>query len=421
MAPCMAAIALLALSSMSAADWTQWRGPGRDGAAPDVEPPEAWPSSLTKVWSLAVGEGHSSPVVQKDRVYLHTREGDEEVVRAVELAGGTAVWRQAWKVPYTTNPAAREHGKGPKSTPVVAGDRLYTLGISGVLACLDTAGGRVVWKKEFDSRFKATSPLFGMAASPILEGGLLVAHVGGHHEGELTAFDPASGATRWSLEGDGPGYASAIVTDLGGRRQIITQSDQRVLGVAAADGRLLWSLPFTTPYDQNAVTSLVARDLVVVSGLEQGVKALALERREDRIVPREVWARPDLSFYLSSPVLAGGRLFGFVSQKRGHLVSLDAGTGATVWEGPGSAGESAALVALGRTAQAVLALTDDAELLVLAPAAPSFAPVARYRVAESPTWAHPVVTPRGILVKDRTTLALWTWKAAEKRAPATPR
>jgi len=400
------ACALLTLTVCLAADWPQWRGPRRDGSASAIPKPKAWPDKLSRLWSVQVGEGHASPLVVGDRVFVHARQSDQEVAQALSLRDGKTVWRQAWPVAYEPHRAAAGHGRGPKSTPVAEGGTLYTFGISGVVSALDAQSGTLRWRKDFASQHKTTSPLFGTSMSPLVDKGLLVAHVGGHHDGSLTAWDAATGETRWSLKGDGPGYASPIIAEMAGKRQIITQTDQRIVGVAAGDGALLWSLPFTTAYDQNIVTPIVFEKTLIISGYEKGVRAYAIEAKEGSLVPREVWSRQEVSLYMSSPVIVSGRLFGFSHLQKGQFVCLDARTGSPIWMSEGREGENAALVA---SADLVLALTDGAELLVLPVAGDRFQPLARYRVAESPTWTHPVLTHRGLLVKDKTSLSLWSW------------
>ncbi|HEY3175627.1 MAG TPA: PQQ-binding-like beta-propeller repeat protein [Candidatus Polarisedimenticolia bacterium] len=394
------------MAGAGAADWPQWRGPQRDGVAAGVVPPAVWPEKLVRAWSVPVGEGHAGPILVGDRVFVHAREEDREVVRALRLSDGGTLWRVAWPISYEMNPAATGHGKGPKATPVEAGGTLFTFGITGVISALDAATGDLRWRKDFSTEFKATSPLYGAAASPLVVDDLVITHVGGHHDGSLSAFDVKTGKRRWALKGDGPGYASPILAELAGRRQIITQTDQRIVGVAASDGRLLWSLPFTTPYDQNIVTPLLFENLLIVSGIEQGVRAYTFETKGEDLSPREVWSRKDASFYMSSPVLASGRLFGLSLLRQRQLVCLDPKTGEVQWMSPGRVADQVTLVAAGTF---VLALTDGGELIVLPAASKEFSPLARYRVAESPTWAHPVPVPHGVIVKDRTDLSLWSW------------
>src|SRR5687768_4161548 len=232
--------------------------------------PASWPAALTKRWEIAVGAGHSSPVVSGDRVILHARQGEKEITRAVALSTGKELWRDEYAAPYAVNSAARAHGAGPKSTPAVAAGRVFTFGIGGILSALDLKTGKLLWRTPPP----ALLPDFGTAMSPIVDGPLVIAHMGGVNSGALTAFDAATGKTRWQWKGDGPAYASPVIATIGGTRHVITQTQKSIVSVDAASGALLWQTPFTTPYEQNSVTPVVSGDLVVYSGLDHGVTAV---------------------------------------------------------------------------------------------------------------------------------------------------
>ncbi|HVS65255.1 MAG TPA: PQQ-binding-like beta-propeller repeat protein [Thermoanaerobaculia bacterium] len=431
----LAALALPAVAGGS--DWPQWRGPDRTGVV-DVALPDDLPSSLEPSWRVEVGEGHASPVVAGDRLYVHARRGEQEVVAAFDLATGEEVWAYAVETPYQMNPAATGHGKGPKSTPVVAGERLCTFGISGTLACLDRGTGKALWSKSFEGRWDAAAPDFGTALSPLVLDAadgreMLIAHVGGNRGGALTAFQVADGAEVWSWNGDAPAYTSPMPITIDGVRQVVTQSRDHLVAVDAADGELLWSRPFTTAYKQNIVTPVVAGGgLIVFSGLDEDVFALRARRpgNADGWSVEEVWRNEALPMYMSSPVLvgsgstegaaaedaaaedvgdsvaedAGGTLYGFTHKNRGQLFALDAATGETLWTSEGRLGENASLVVAG---DRLLALLDGGELLVAAATREGWRPEKRYPVASSATWAHLVVLDGRLLIKDRTTLALF--------------
>ena len=220
-------------------DWPQWRGPSRDGRASGLASPASWPETLTPGWRVKVGIGHSSPIASGGRVYQFSREGESEIVRALDLASGRELWKQAYPVAYEMNPAASGHGKGPKSTPALADGRLFTFGITGILSAWDAVSGRLVWRKSFEASHRATSPAFGAAMSPVVESGRVIAHVGGDGDGALVAFDAVSGAPVWSWKGDGPGYASPVVATFEGVRQVVTQSQNALVAVAADTGVFL--------------------------------------------------------------------------------------------------------------------------------------------------------------------------------------
>jgi len=233
----------------------------------------------------------------------------------------------------------------------------------------------------------------------------LIAHVGGHDQGALVAFDLATGRVKWQWDSDGPAYTSPIVATLAGTRQVITESQNARIGVSALDGSLLWTLPCRTDYDMNIVTPVLAGNLVIFSGYRKGTTAYRLEKREGKWMPIFVWHNPDVSMFMSSPVAVGNRLFGLSQQKKGQFFCLDLPTGDVLWTSDGRMGENAALVTAGNI---VLALTDRAELIVFNAGGERFEPMARYKVTDTPTWAHPVVLGSRILIKDKTSLALWT-------------
>jgi outer membrane protein assembly factor BamB len=375
-------------------DWPQWRGPNRDGVAP-VEPSKPWPDRLRQVWNVKVGDGHSSPVVSGKRVYQFARLQDNEAVSAYDLDSGKLLWKQTYAAPYQMNPAATAHGKGPKSTPVVAANRLYTIGISGILTCWDAGSGNKIWNLDSQG-----SPEFGQASSPIVDRGTLIASVGPQKGGALTAFDAATGKVKWQWKEDGPAYASPIMAEPGGVRQVITNSQSHIVGISAADGKLLWKAPLKTPYDQNSVTPIVVGDMVIYSGLSNPVTAI-----RPGSPPQQVWENKEVGMYMNSPVLAAGVLWGLSHRNKGQFFGLNPKTGKTVWTGEGRQAENAAIIARGST---VFALTTNSELLVFEAGPSNLKQIAKYSVADTPTWAHPVILGNRVLVKDQASLALWS-------------
>ncbi|HVF57573.1 MAG TPA: PQQ-binding-like beta-propeller repeat protein [Pyrinomonadaceae bacterium] len=391
-----------AVSIADAANWPQWRGPNRDGHAGGFQMPRAWPKSLKEEWKVTVGVGHASPIVSEGRVYVFARQGEEEVLLCLDSATGKQLWRSAHAVAYEMNPAATGHGKGPKSTPVVAGGRVFTLGISGTLSAHDARDGRLVWRKDFSKQYPQTSPLYGTAMSPVVEGKLLVAHVGGHDKGALTAFDTETGTVKWAYDADGPAYSSPIVATLGGERQIITFTQKEFVSVSAGTGKLLWKMPAKSSYDTNSVTAVAYKDTLILSLEGQGIMAVRPVKQGATFTVREAWRNPENELYMNSPVVEGNRLFGLSMRKKGQFFCIDADTGKTLWQGPGRMGENASILNLAGT---LLLLTNEANLIVLPASAGGYAPAAQYTVATSPVWAHPAILSNRILVKDETTLA----------------
>ncbi len=385
---------LLFSAFLGAADWPEWRGPHRDGIL--TGEPSNWPEKLNLKWKITIGEGHASPILAAGTIYEFTRLDDQETVSAIDPANGKIRWQQHYAAPYKMNPAAAGHGPGPKSTPLYSNGKLYTFGISGILSSFDAETGRLHWRKEFVQQYKDSAPDFGTAMSPVIDNGLLIVHVGGTKLGAITAFDATTGNVKWSWDGDSPAYASPIVVDLGGVRQVVTQTHSNIVGLEVSSGKLLWKLPFTTQYDQNIVTPVLYKDTLIFSGIDKGVFAVRSGKT--------IWQNKDVAMYMNSPVVVGDYVYGFSHLKKGQLFCLDARTGATVWTGSPRSGDNAALLASSST---LFALTPDAKLIVAKPTSKGLNEVRRYEVADGATWAHPLILPDGVLIKDVKTLARW--------------
>ncbi|HWQ32331.1 MAG TPA: PQQ-binding-like beta-propeller repeat protein [Blastocatellia bacterium] len=395
--------------SVPAQDWTQWRGPNRDGVIRGFTEPKAWPEALKQKWKVTVGEGHSSPLVAGSRVFQLARQGSKEVVACFDLDSGKQIWQDAYEVTWSMGMSTRvivgKHKQGPRATPVLSGGRLYTFGVGGVLTCYDAAAGKVIWRKETRGQFRNAAPEFGAAMSPIVDRGLVIAHVGGDGGGALTAFDAGTGAVKWQWAGDGPAYSSPVIAEFHGTRQIITQSQSHIISIWPENGGLLWKLPFTTDYEQNSVTPLVYRDTVILSGLDRGVFAVRPKYAGGQWTAEQVWKNDQVAMYLNSPILSGNLLFGMSHKNKGQFFCLDAATGKTWWTGDGRQGENAAMEIAGNI---MFWLTNDAELIVSRLTNNRVEPVRRYKVADSETWAHPVITGNRVLIKDNQSLALWS-------------
>ena len=378
--------------------WPQWRGPARDGVASTFTPPATWPAQLTRKWQATVGLGHSSPVVSGTRIVIHTRVGERETIAAYDLASGKQLWQDAVDAPYTMNPAARAHGPGPKSTPAIADGRVFTMGVSGIFSAHDLATGKLLWRKTAP----ATPQEYGTSNSPITDGTTVIVYLGGQKGGALTAMDAATGKEKWQWSGDVPGYASPIIATLGGVRQLVTQSESRVIGVSIADGKLLWETPLKTPYNQNIVTPLVVNGMLISAGLENPTTAYRISGGS----ATPAWRNEQVSMYMSSPALSGTTIFGLSNKNRGQFFAIDAASGKTLWLSKGREADNASIV---RAGDYLLLSTTNSELIVAKPSTTAFEEVKRYTIADSATYAHPAYVGRNIIVKDVDKLTVWAF------------
>lgn len=391
----------------SAQDWSQWRGPGRDGMIPAAVVPSQWPAAVSTAWAVEVGEGYSSPVVANGRAFLHSRRDPDEIVTAIDLATGKVAWQQKYQSEFKKNQYATRMAKGPNSTPIVIGARVYTLGVTGILTAWNIADGTVVWRNDYSSSIDTSKLFCGTAMSPLLEGGSLIVQVGSDvHGGRVLALDPASGKERWVSNGLGPGYASPVAVTIDTVRQIITMTNGSIVGIDAGSGAALWSIPFPDEWHENIVTPIWTGSTLIVSGTRQGTHAYALTRAGGTWQPAPIWKNTDVTMYTVSPVFADGVIYAMSNKRRGHFVALDAETGTVKWATPGRDGNHASIL---QTREHVVFLTDGGAMIVAQRTPEGFKELRRYEVSKSATWSLPVFLPDGLLVRDAQRVVKLTW------------
>ncbi len=396
-------VTLLSVATLSA-QWPQWRGPNRDGVVAAANVPASWPEKPTIQWTVKTGEGYSTPVVADGRIFVHSRQEPDEIVTALDLASGKQLWTARYPSSFTKNKFANDMSKGPFSTPLVANGIVYTLGTSAVLSAFDAATGAVKWRKDWSKEIDTSKMFTGTAMSPIIDGGLLVVHVGDDGEGAFRAFDPATGAEKWTLPGHGPGYSSPVVATFGGIRQLVTMTDKAVVGVGVSDGKQLWTIPFPDEWNENIVTPVVVGDLLIVSGIRKGTLGYRIAKAGTGMAAMQVWHNADVAMYMSSPVADGGFLYGFSNKRKGQLFCLDAKTGTVKWTTEGRGGTNASLQSVGPN---LLVLSTEGDLIVVRRSPEKFEELRRYKVADSQTWAQPVVLKDSIIVRSADAVTRW--------------
>ena len=386
----------------AAADWPQWRGPNRDGAAQAPTDAKAWPEQLTQKWKIDVGLGYATPLVIGNRIYQFARQGEREVMSAIDADSGKVLWQTGYMATFTMHSAAATHGPGPKSTPVFANGRLYSIGMTGIVTSYDAASGKQLWQKPGST----VVPMYTTHSfSPIVDRGLVIFHLGGHNEGALTALDANTGDVKWTWKGDGPGYGSPIIADIAGTRQVITITQGKLVGVDAASGMLLWERPFAIANFTNSVTPVMYGQTLIVSGNGGPTTALSIAKKGNEWATETVWENADIPLRMSDAVIDGDVLFGMTTKNSGQYFAVDAKTGKTLWTSEGRQGQHAAIA---RAGDLLLSLEDDGELVVARNSKTAFEPIHRYKVADAATWTQASYSGNRIFVKDVSSLALWT-------------
>ncbi len=393
-------VILVGAGSVLAQDWPQWRGPDRDGMASGFDAPGQWPAELTRKWSVKVGFGNATPALVGDKLYVSARQGDQEVTLCLNTANGNELWKDKYTAQAVTGAASRH--PGPRSSPAVAEGKVVTLGVGGVVSCLDAATGKLVWRKD---PFPKVVPRFFASFSPIIVDGMAIAHLGGKDNGAIIAYDLATGNEKWRWDGEGPDYGSPVLLTVEGTRQIASPTEKSIVGISVANGKLLWQFP--SPLGRmayNAATPIVDGQTVIYAAKGRGTKAIKIEKQGSGFAAKELWSNPDLGTQFNTPVLKGGLIFGL--SDRNNLFCINAQTGKTAWT-DGTARGSRGFGAIVGAGSCLIALTNDSQLIVFKPDGKAYSEIKRYKVAETVTNAHPVIAGNRIFIKDQETVTMW--------------
>jgi outer membrane protein assembly factor BamB len=362
---CAASLSALAVQG---ADWPQFLGPDRNGSSPETNLAGAWPANGPAVrWTKDVGQGFSGPAVAQGRLILFHRKGGEEIVDCLDAKTGAGLWHFAYRTAYEDDFGFDE---GPRGTPAIADGRVYTMGAEGVVHCLDLQKGAAVWSVDCKDKFQCPKGFFGMACSPLIEGGMVILNIGGRDGAGVIALDRATGALRWKTGHAEAGYSSPVAASIDGTRCVLAFTRAGLSVINPADGADSFDFPWRS-HDNNSVnaaTPLVSGNLVFLTA-SYGTGAVLL--RVENGKGRTVWSGDEsLSCHYATPVLRDGCLYGLDGradpgmQPRPALRCVDLQTGHIRWS-QDNFGAASVTLADGQ----LFVLTENGELF-RAPASP---------------------------------------------------
>lgn len=377
---------------------TGWRGPDRNGVVSDFDAPAEWPSQLKQVWKQNVGLCDASPVLLNNRLYLHVKQGENEVTLCLDAETGEQLWSTVNNVSPEVTGGARPH-PGPRSTPYVAGGKVYTVGVGGALNCLDAQTGEVLWTNTEYTEV----PDFFVSVSPLIHNNVCYVHLGGREAGAVVAFDAAHGGKLWELKGHPATYSSPVVFKVDDEEVLVVQTETNLIGISL-DGKLLWQVP--TPGERrfyNSSTPVIDGQNLIVAGQGLGTKSFRVTKTGDRYSLLENWANPDYGVSFNTPLLKEGYLYGHEA-RLGKLFCLNAATGETCWADSTAHNRFASNLDLGSE---ILSLTANGNLLVYEANPEKYVEKRNYTVSNTNIYAHPVVSGNKIFTKDKEHLTCW--------------
>src|SRR5882724_4009293 len=385
---------------LRAGDWAQWRDPERTGhAAPEAAPLISLPREPKVVWRLEIGGGFSSPVVAAGKLaYLDAQDG-KEVAHLVDATNGKEIWRVPFSDLYED-----EWGPGPRSTPIIDGDRVYAQSCKGEFRCLNLADGKVVWGTSFEKDFgvpflgskanEGTASRRGNDGSGIIDGDRIFLPVGSTAGASLVCFDKRTGRILWKSQSDEAAYSSLMVATLAGIKQVVYFSAEALMGIEIDSGKLLWRMPLKTDAKRHAATPIIFGDSVMVNSHTLGIVCLKVVVEGDGLKATLAWVNKDMKINISTPVLVDHYLY---SQGPGrNFVCVDASNGKLSWSQEGYGEKNSSAIAAGKN---LLVLTDRGELVMVAAASSKCAELGRVQICGK-TWNYPAYAEGKLYVRE---------------------
>ncbi|MCU0715647.1 MAG: PQQ-binding-like beta-propeller repeat protein [Pirellula sp.] len=380
---------------VQAEDWPHWMGPNRDNVWTVSNPPTSFPSSgLKPRWQTAVAGGYAGPAVVGSKVYVTDFVSDSNVkvdnfgrrsfsgserVLCIDDTDGKVVWKVEYPVTYTISYPA-----GPRCTPIVDGDRLFTLGAEGDLYCLNASTGTVLWSKNLKKAYNTDSPLWGYAGHPLVVGNLLYTLAGGNGS-HIVCLNKNTGEEVWrSGTGKEQGYVPPSIIQAGGTKQLIAPSASAITSVDPATGKEYWSFPYEASNGSIIMTPVTSGPYLFIGGYSR--KNLLLKLNDQKPTATKVWqdvAKKAISPVNVQPMVIDGIVYGF--DETGELLAFEIESGKRLWEtskpvSPRPVQSGTAFIV--RTEKNFILFNDSGEL-ILANLSPSgYEEIARTKIIE---------------------------------------
>jgi len=377
--------------------WTNFRGPNRDGRYEEMEVLTAWPAQGPPLlWKQPVGVGYASFVIADKRAYTIEQRRGKETVAAYDVENGRELWTQSWGAEYNDST-----GDGPRATPTWDDGRLYALGATGELRCLDAKTGAVMWGKNILSENRASNLPWAMAASPLVVDDKVILLPGGSAGNSVVAYNKMTGAPIWKSQNDRQAYVSPMLVTLAGHRQIIVVSSSRIFGLEPGDGSLLWSSAWDTDMGINVSQPIIvdSNRFFISSGYGKGAALVEVSGSGKSFSARTIWENVNMKNKFNSSVLHQGYVYGL---DEGILTCVNVNTGERKWKG-GRYGYGQVLLASGH----LIVMSDTGELVLVRATPDQLTEVARFKALEGKTWNYPAIAGGRLLVRNANEMAAY--------------
>lgn len=414
---------LLSISAgLLAGDWPQWRGPQRDGQFTGPSWPDKLDAShLRQVWRVELGPSYSGPIVGGGRVFTtETKEKKVEVVTAFDRASGRELWRTEWPGAVSVPFFAKSNGDWIRATPACDGESLFVAGMRDVLVCLDAATGRERWRVDFVTKLDAPVPDFGFVCSPLVDGEAVYVQAGA----SFVKLDKRTGDILWRTLKDQGGmwgsvFSSPVMATLGGQRQLVVQTREKLAGVHPGDGTVLWEQPVEAFRGMNILTPVILGDTLFTSTYGGRTIGFNVRQTGGKFTVGEVW-RHKAQGYMTTPVVIEGVAYNHLKSQR--VMAIEVETGRELWTSDKSFGKYWSLVAQG---DRILALDQRGQLFLIRANRERLEELDSRKLTDAETWAHLAVADDQVFVRELNALSVFRWErpanpVAAQTSEATP-
>ena len=354
---------------------------------------------------MELGPGYPGPIVAADRVFVAETENEEnEIVRALDRATGKELWRTSWPGAMSVPFMAKRNGDWIRSTPAYDGESLYVAGMRDVLVCLDAESGKERWRVDFMKEFKTPLPAFGFVCAPLVVGDYVYVQAGAG----FCKVDKRTGKVAWRVLVDaggmfGSAFSSPVYVPILGREQLVVQTRQKMAGVDADSGEVLWSMDIPAFLGMNILTPTVIGDSVFTASYGGGSRLLKFERADGKIKPIVAW-KASFQGYMSNPVVIDGHAYLHMRNQR--FTCVDLADGKQKWTTK-PYGEYWSLVARG---DKILALDQRGELFLIRATPEKFDLVDSRKISDQETWGHLGVAGDEVFVRELKAVSAYRWR-----------
>jgi len=381
--------------------WVQWGGPDGDFKVEADGLAGSWPEDgPPRLWSRELGEGYSAILADGEQLFTLYRAEENEIVIALNAKTGKTLWEHKYlSAPHKGH--VEMFGNGPRGTPLLSGDRLYTIGVAGKMHCLDRADGKVYWSHDlWGDDFKGNVLEHGYSSSPIAYNNTVIVLVGGE-DASIVAFDKYDGRVVWKKQSFGNSYSTPKIINVGGEDQLVTFMATEIVGLDPDDGELEWKLPHENQWKQNVCPPIWdGKDTLFFSAPEAGSKAVRLTRNGDKTDVEELWSTRKIQFYHVTAVRDGDYVYGSSgTQSPCFLSAVNMKTGKVAWRERGFA-KATTLFAGGK----LIILDEDGNLAIATPSPDQLTVHSKASLLKKVAWTVPTLLGKTLFVRDKTNI-----------------